>query len=106
MMGYIFMFITILMSVAGNVSVKLSNGFKKKLYAIMSFVFFTLCILFLTLTVNYIDISIAYAIWSGASISIVAIIGILFFNESKSIKKCISICLIMLGVMILHLSTT
>lgn len=104
-MGYILLFITVTFGVVGNIFIKLSNGFKRKLATILVFVFYALCTYFLTLTVKYLEIGIVYAIWSGMGIAIVSIIGIVFFNESKSIKKYISIGLIILGVILLRISS-
>ncbi|MBO1351404.1 MAG: hypothetical protein EBE86_030385 [Hormoscilla sp. GUM202] len=45
-----------------------------------------------------IDISVAYAVWSGLGTTAVVIIGIVKFNESISIKTVISIGMIITGI--------
>jgi small multidrug resistance pump len=50
------------------------------------------------------DMGIAYAVWAGVGTALMAIIGILFFGESISLIKIISIIFIMLGVIGLNLS--
>jgi len=40
----------------------------------------------------------AYAIWASAGTALIAVIGILFFKESVSPAKIISIGLIILGI--------
>ena len=49
------------------------------------------------------DASIAYAIWSGGGILFMALIGILWLNESVSIIKIVSMLLIAIGVIGLEL---
>jgi multidrug transporter EmrE-like cation transporter len=86
-MGYLLLFITVLLGVIGNINVKLSEGFTRKLPTVLVFVFYALCTYFLTLTVQYLEVGVVYAVWSGVGIAIVAIIGTFFFNESKSLLK-------------------
>lgn len=102
-MGYIFLTISLIFAVLGNTSVKLSQGFHKRMPSLGVFLFFGFCIYFLTLSVKDIEVSIAYGIWSGVSIASTTIIGILFFKESVNKRKIISILLIMVGVLVLHL---
>jgi len=59
---------------------------------------------FLSLALRGIDLSIAYALWSGVGTAIVATIGIVWFGESAGGWKLLSLALIVLGVAGLHLS--
>src|SRR6266446_10214751 len=58
----------------------------------------------LSLALRGIDLSIAYAVWSGVGTAIVALIGILWFGEPTGAWKLLSLALIVLGVAGLHLS--
>jgi small multidrug resistance pump len=58
----------------------------------------------LTLSLQGIDIIIVYAVWSGVGTLLVAVIGVLLFKESISIKKVFSLLLIILGVLGIHLA--
>ena len=96
-----FLLLSLLFSIAGSISVKQSAGFQKIIPGITSFIFFGLCIYFLTLAVETVEIGIAYAIWSGVSIAGTTFAGILLFNEKASKRKFLSIALIVVGVVIL-----
>ncbi|MGP4077393.1 DMT family transporter [Halobacillus sp. K22] len=98
-MGYLIT--ALLLAALGQVTVKLSQGFKRILPSALSFVLFGLYIYFLTLSVQYIEVGIAYAVWSGASIAATTLLGILFFNEKITRRKLISTALILAGVFIL-----
>ncbi len=102
-MGSIFLIISLLFAVAGNTSVKLSKGFHKRIPSIGSFLFYGICLYFLTLSVQFMDVSIAYAIWSGVTIASTTMFGVLFFNESCNKRKVISVILVIAGVLILKI---
>ena len=102
-MGTLFLLISLLFAVAGNTSVKLSKGFQEWLASVSSFLLYGVCLYFLTLSVRYMDISIAYAIWSGVTIASTTLIGILFFQETISKGKIVSVVLIIMGVIIVKL---
>jgi small multidrug resistance pump len=51
-----------------------------------------------------IDVSLAYAVWSGIGTVIIATIGILCFEEPATVSKVVSIGLIVIGVAGLKLS--
>ena len=50
------------------------------------------------------DVSIAYAIWSGLGTALIAIIGSVYFNESMTLVKLVSLGLVIIGVLGLNLS--
>ena len=52
----------------------------------------------LTFAIKKIDISVAYAIWSGVGTALIALVGILYFKEAATMLKFVSIFLIIAGV--------
>ena len=91
--------VAILFGVLGTVSMKLSNGLQKLKPSVCLLVFYIISFAALTLAVQGVDISIVYAIWSGVGTVLVALIGIVLFHESISIKKVVSLLLIVIGVL-------
>lgn len=83
---------------------KLSAGFTKTLPSILIFVFYALCFSSLTVALKKIDVSVAYAIWSGLGTVLIATIGIFWFKEPVNMLKIISLGLIVFGVVGLNLS--
>lgn len=61
-------------------------------------------VVFLTLCLKKIDVSVAYAVWAGLGTALIAIIGILWFKEPLGALKVISLVLIVGGVVGLNLS--
>ncbi len=83
---------------------KLSLGFTKLVPSILIFVFYAASFAVLTLALKEIQLSLAYAIWSGIGTVLIVIIGILYFHEPVTALKIISISLIIAGVVGLNLS--
>jgi small multidrug resistance pump len=90
--------------VAGTTSIKLSEGFTRVLPSVAIFVFYGLSLGMLTLALKQIDLSFAYAVWSGVGMALIATVGILWFSEPMGALKVVSLGLIALGVVGLHLS--
>jgi len=88
----------IALEIAGTTSMKLSQGFSRLLPSVLLFMFYLGSIVALTLALRKIDVSVAYAIWSGVGTAAIAVIGILFFREQVSLIKAVSIGLIVVGV--------
>lgn len=67
----------ILFEVSGTTCMKLSYGFTRRVPTILMFVFYGLGFVPLNLALRRIDISVAYAIWSGVGTAVITTIGIL-----------------------------
>ena len=88
----------IILEVAGTTSMKLSQGFTKLVPSILLFAFYAASFVALTYALKRIEVSIAYAVWSGIGTALIAAIGIFYFREDVNAIKLISICLIIVGV--------
>lgn len=102
-MSWFYLVLAILLEVGGTTSMKLSQGFTKILPSLLIFILYGLSFASLTLALKEIDVSIAYAVWSGLGTALIATVGIFWFNEPASALKIISLGLIIAGVMGLHL---
>lgn len=94
----------IVLEAAGTTSMKLSDGFTKLVPSILIFLFYAASFVALTFALKGIDVSLAYAIWSGIGTVIIVTIGIVYFQEPATALKLVSIGLIVLGVVGLKLS--
>jgi small multidrug resistance pump len=57
----------------------------------------------LTLSLKRLDVSLAYAVWSGMGTALIATIGMLWFREPMTAVKLASLALIIIGVLGLNL---
>jgi small multidrug resistance pump len=92
----------ILFEVAGTTCMKLSRGFEHVLPSVLMFAFYGCAFALNTQAVKVIDLSVAYAIWSGVGTALTAAIGILYFKEPATAIKMVSLGLIVIGVFGLH----
>jgi len=102
--SWILLIIAIVLEVFGTICMKLSDGFTKPGPVIAMLIFYGLGLSLLAWTLKTIDVSVAYAVWSGLGTALIAIIGIYWFNEPANWAKSISLILIIVGVIGLNLS--
>ncbi len=104
-MSWLYLFLAIVTEVAGTTSMKVSDGFSRTGPSILIFVFYGVSLSFLTLALKQIEVSIAYAVWSGLGTALIATIGIVWFREPVTTLKMISLALIIAGVVGLQLAS-
>jgi small multidrug resistance pump len=103
-MAYLYLLLAIVLEVCGTTSMKLSQGFTRLWPSVLIFIFYGLSFTLLTVVLKKIEVSIAYAIWSGVGTALIATLGILYFKESLTLLKLVSLALVILGVIGLNLS--
>ena len=103
-MHWLILVCAIALEVAGTTSMKLSEGFSKTLPSVLLFVFYGGSFTALTFALKKIDVSVAYAVWSGVGTALIAVIGVYYFEEKVTAVKIASILLIIVGVVGLNLS--
>ncbi|MGH3089955.1 MAG: DMT family transporter [Rubrobacteraceae bacterium] len=102
-MGWVYLVFAILTEVAGTTSMKISEGFTKLVPSVSIFVFYGFSLVLLTMSLKRLDVSLAYAVWSGMGTALIATIGILWFREPLTAIKLVSLALIIVGVVGLNL---
>ena len=103
-MNWLFLVLAIVAEVVGTTCMKLSSGFTQLLPSVAMFTFYGLSLSALTMALKKIEVSVAYAIWSGLGTALIAIIGIFGFKEPATALKIMSILLIIIGVVGLNFS--
>lgn len=103
-MHWLYLALAIVLEVAGTTAMKLSDGFKKPLWAVAMFVAYVACFSFVTLAIRRIDLSVAYAIWAGVGTAVIALLGVVAFGEAVTPLEVAGIVLVVLGVVALNVS--
>ena len=104
MRSALFLAAAILLEITGTTALKLSDGFTRLIPVIVVLAGYVSSFVMLSQALRGIDLSIAYAVWSGVGTALVATIGILWFGEPAGIWKLASLALIVIGVAGLHLA--
>jgi len=102
-MHWLFLAIAIVAEVVGTSFLKASAGFTKPVPTVMVAVGYGLAFFFLSLTVDKVPVGIAYAVWSGAGVTLIAAIGWLFFRQKLDGPALVGMGLIVAGVVVLNL---
>lgn len=102
-MNWIYLIIAICAEVVGTTTLKASAGFSRLVPSVITIIGYGIAFYFLALALKTIPVGIAYAIWSGAGIIIIAIIGYLVFNQTLDTAAIIGIGLILAGVLVLNI---
>lgn len=103
-MYWLFLFLAIALELIGTSLMKISNGLTRLIPSVGMFIAYFLCFSIFSLALKKIDVSIAYAVWSGVGITVISILGVAFFKESINLTKVISLILIITGIIGLNLS--
>lgn len=102
-MSWLLLVVSIVLEVLGTVSMKLSEGFSKPLYSALVALFYALSIVGLALVIKRMDVSVAYAVWSGLGTAFIAMVGVSVFGEAFTVVKLVALVLIVVGVMMLNM---
>ena len=97
-MAWLYLVAAIVTEVVGTTNMKLSEGFSKLVPSVLVFVFYGLSLVALTLALKRIDVSVAYAVWSGLGTALIAALGLMIFKEPLSLVKILSLLCIIAGV--------
>ena len=101
-MSWLYLVIAIVTEVIGTTALKATEGFTKVVPSLIVAVSYAASFYFLSLTLKVIPVGIAYAVWSGVGIVLIAIVGWLMFGQSIDRYGVLGIALIGAGVVVLN----
>lgn len=101
--GYLYLAIAIAAEVVATSALKASDGFSKTGPSIVVAVGYGIAFYFLSLVLKTVPVGVAYAIWSGVGIVLIALIGWLFMKQSLDPGALAGIALIVAGVLVIQL---
>lgn len=102
-MSYLYLAIAIVSEVIGTSLMKVSDGFTRPLPAIGTAIGYAIAFYFLSLTLRTIPTGIAYAIWSGVGIVLIAVIAWAFQGQKLDGAALAGMALIIAGVAVMNL---
>ncbi|MGW2204544.1 DMT family transporter [Streptomyces sp. NPDC001774] len=102
-MGYGLLAGAITAEIIATVSMKYSDGFSRLWPSVVTGAGYLVAFALLAQALKTLPVGTAYAIWSGVGTAAVAVIGILFMNETLSVAKVAGVLLIIAGVLVLNM---
>ena len=95
--------IAIVAEVIATSALRAANGFSNWLPSLVVVVGYAVAFYFLSLTLKAIPVGIAYAIWSGAGIVLIGLIGWLVLKQPLDLPAMLGMGLIVAGVAVIQL---
>lgn len=103
MSHWVLLAIAIVAEVIGTSFLKASDGFTRLWPSVVVVVSYCIAFYFLALTLKTMPVGIAYAVWAGAGIALIALIGWAVFGQSLDLPAAAGIGLIVSGILVLQL---
>jgi len=101
-MHWLFLTAAIVSEVIGTSALKATEGFTRLWPSVIVAAGYGLAFYFLSLTLSVIPVGVAYAIWSGAGIVLIALIAWAFYGQTLDFPAIVGMALIVTGVVVLN----
>ncbi len=103
MQQWLFLAVAVVSEVIATSALKASEGFSRLWPSLIVAAGYMSAFYFLSLTLKTIPVGVAYAIWSGAGLMLIALIAWAFFGQALDIPAVIGFLLIIAGVVVISL---
>lgn len=103
MTQYLYLAIAIFAEVVATSALKASEEFSRLWPSVLVVIGYGIAFYFLTLCLRTIPVGIAYAIWSGLGVVLVAIIAYFLYDQKLDMPALVGIGLILAGVLVINL---
>jgi len=101
-MTYVYLFMAIVAEVIATSSLKTAEGFTRLGPSLVVVCGYIAAFYLLSLVLQSMTVGIAYAIWSGIGIVLLALVGAIAFREVPDAPAVIGMGLIIAGVIVIH----
>lgn len=103
-MSWLFLSFSIVSEIIATLSLRASDGFRKKNWILPLVVFYGLAFFFLAVTISYgMPVAIAYGIWSAIGVALIAVLARIIWKEPLTPRMILGLVLIMAGVVLVEL---
>lgn len=103
-MPYAYLAAAIIFEILGTIGMKYAEGFTRLIPSVLMVLCFAISFFCITFALKTLPVSIVYAIWAGVGTAIMAVVGLVIFNEPLPMQKVFATSLIILGVVMLNFS--
>ena len=102
-MHYLYLAVAITAEVIGTTALKSTEGFTRLLPSVVVVVGYGSAFYFLSLCLERLTVGVAYAIWSGAGIVLIAVFGLIVHGQKLDGPAVAGMGLIVAGVAVINL---
>lgn len=102
-MPYLTLALAILAETIGTTALQASQQFTRTGPSVIVVVAYACAFYLLAIALKSFPVGIAYAIWSGLGIVLIAVIGLVVFGQRLDLPAVLGIGLILAGIVVIHL---
>jgi small multidrug resistance pump len=102
MIAWGYLVVAILAEVVATSALKTAVGFTRPGPTLVVVAGYSVAFYFLSLALQTIPVGLAYAIWSGVGIVLIALVAWLVYGQTLDAAACAGLCLILAGVIVLN----
>ena len=102
-MAYCYLALAIIAEVIGTTAMKATESFTKPLPSLLVVVGYGISFYFLSLCLKSMSVGVAYAMWSGLGVVLVAIAAAILYQQTPDGWAILGMALIVAGVLVLNL---
>lgn len=102
---YLFLVLAIIFEVAWAILLKYTENFTRLWPTVATITTYLAALYFLNLTVRTMPVGIAYAIWAGTGMVLIALLGVVVLKQHLDLPAIIGLSLIVAGVLVLNLGS-
>jgi len=106
MSKWLILSIAIVSEVVATSFLKASEGFTRPLPSVVVVAGYAAAFYFLSLTLQVIPVGIAYAVWAGLGVVLIALIGWLFLGQRLDAPAIVGMAMIVGGVVVINVFST
>ena len=100
---YLYLAIAIAAEVIATSALTASGGFTKVVPTVIAMVGYGVAFYYLSVIVQSMPVGVVYAIWSGAGMTLLAIVSVVWFGHAFDLPAVMGIVLIVTGVVVINL---
>jgi small multidrug resistance pump len=100
---WLYLAMAIVAEVIGTSFLKSSAGFTRLGPSLIVVIGYAVAFYLLAITLRTMSVGIAYAVWAGAGVALITVIGWAFFRQPLDAAALIGIALIVAGVVVINL---
>lgn len=101
--SYLILAVAVVGEVVATSALKASEGFTKPWPSLVVVVGYGVAFWLLSLTLGKIPLGVAYALWSGLGVVLIAAAGRVFYGQQLDLPAMVGVGLILAGVVVLNL---
>ena len=102
-MPYFTLALAVLAETIGTTALQASQAFTRPLPSIVVVLAYAAAFYLLGLALRHMPVGIAYAIWSGLGIVLIAFIGLVVFGQRLDWPALVGMAMILSGILVIHL---